>query len=236
MSGSKPSPELVAGLRGLAASRRGAARATSAGGGRVEKAAGAPAEEACELCGAALRPDHRHLLELGERRIVCACEPCWSVRSGEAGYRPVGVRVSWLEGFELPDEAWAALGIPIGLAFFIRTGRPERAVALYPSPAGTTEAEIEAEAWQRLERLNPVLGGLEPDCEAFVVDRTGPEHRYAIAPIDDCYRLVGMIKASWEGISGGPGPARAVVSFFAELRGRAATPGRASGSGSGAMA
>ena len=40
---------------------------------------------------------------------------------------------------------------------------------------------------------------------------------YAIAPIDECYRLVGMIKASWEGISGGAGSEAAIDGFFAEL-------------------
>ena len=41
-----------------------------------------------------------------------------------------------------------------------------------------------------------------------------------IAPIDECYRLVGMIKLSWEGISGGEGPERAVEAFFSHLRER----------------
>ncbi len=73
----------------------------------------------------------------------------------------------------MPDEAWAAFGVPIGLAFFMRTGaaEPGRVVAFYPSPAGATESEIDADAWARLERLNPVLAGLEPDAEALIVDR-----------------------------------------------------------------
>ena len=83
----------------------------------------ADADEWCELCGAGLPPDHRHLIHLDERRLLCACETCWSVRSGEAAFRPAGVRTEWLADFELPDEAWASFGIPIGLAFFMRTGR-----------------------------------------------------------------------------------------------------------------
>ena len=46
----------------------------------------------------------------------------------------------------------------------------------------------------------------------------GEPRQHAIAPIDDCYRLVGMIKASWEGISGGTGPELEIAQFFAELR------------------
>ena len=40
-----------------------------------------------------------------------------------------------------------------------------------------------------------------------------------IALIDECYRLVGMIKLSWEGISGGEAE-WAVDAFFTHLRER----------------
>lgn len=207
--------DLVSGLRGL--TRRGAAasprpRADGAG------ATGAEAEEHCELCGASLPPDHRHLLHLDERRMLCACETCWSTRSGEPAFRPAGVRTAWLDDFDLPDEAWAAFQIPIGLAFFMLTGEPERVYAFYPSPAGATESEIDDAAWAKLRELNPALSDLEPDCEALIVNRMGEPHQHVIAPIDDCYRLVGMIKAGWEGISGGAGPREAIERFFAELR------------------
>lgn len=176
------------------------------------------ADEWCELCGAGLPVDHRHLIHLDERRLLCACETCWSVRSGEAAFRPAGVRTEWLDGFDLPDEAWASFGIPIGLAFFMRTGDPERVVAFYPSPAGATESEIDAGSWQRVRAMNPALERLEPDSEALIVNRMSDPHQHAIAPIDDCYRLVGLIKSSWEGISGGTGPELAIAQFFAELR------------------
>ncbi len=213
--------ELVSGLRGLAGRSRGRRpgqpRQESNGG---PPRAGAEGEEHCELCGAALPPDHRHLIELAERRIVCACETCWSTRSGDATYRPAGVRVVWLDDLELPDEAWAAFNVPIGLAFFMRTGaegEARRVVAFYPSPAGATESEIDAEAWARLERINPELENLEPDAEAMIVDRLTETRRAVIAPIDECYKLVGMIRVSWEGLSGGEGPARAIDAFFDQL-------------------
>ena len=41
-----------------------------------------------------------------------------------------------------------------------------------------------------------------------------------IAPIDECYGLVGAIKVSWEGISGGDAIERAVPTFFERLRQR----------------
>ena len=64
-------------------------------------------------------------------------------------------------------------------------------VALYPSPAGATEPSCTLEAWDELVAANPVLGDLEPDAEALVVNRMAEPPQYAIAPIDRCYELVG---------------------------------------------
>ena len=41
---------------------------------------------------------------------------------------------------------------------------------------------------------------------------------YVIAPIDRCYALVGTVKASWQGISGGSEMEQAIAGFFADLR------------------
>lgn len=211
--------DLVGGLKRLAdrpiASKRARPPAPKLGNA---PSSAADADEWCELCGAGLPTDHRHLIHLDERRLLCACETCWSVRSGEAAFRPAGVRTEWLDDFDLPDEAWASFSIPIGLAFFMRTGDPERVVAFYPSPAGATESEIDSGSWDRVRDLNPALGRLEPDSEALIVNRMSDPHQHAIAPIDDCYRLVGLIKSNWEGISGGSGPETAIAQFFAELR------------------
>ena len=223
LAGARRRADLVSGLRRLAAEpkarRYGPTAAPSDLSGFGERRLGqADSDEVCELCGAGIPADHRHLIHLDERRLLCACETCWSVRSGEPAFRPAGVRTEWLEGFDLPDEAWASFGIPIGLAFFMITGEPERVVAFYPSPAGATESEIEPGSWDRLVALNPALGRLEPDSEALIVNRMNDRHAHAIAPIDECYRLVGMIKSEWEGISGGEGPELAIERFFAELR------------------
>jgi len=219
--------DLVGGMRRLAAGPAAPSRpAPKIGTGPISLA---DADEWCELCGAGLPPDHRHLIHLDERRLLCACETCWSVRSGEAAFRPAGVRTEWLEGFDLPDEAWASFNIPVGLAFFMRTGDPDRVVSFYPSPAGATESEIDSGSWERLRALNPALERLEPDSEALIVNRMAEPHQHAIAPIDDCYKLVGLIKSSWEGISGGTGPELAIAQFFAELRVKAVTRAESSG-------
>ena len=119
------------------------------GGGEVKVAvpAGSPSSGAidadhgegghCELCPVGLADDHRHLLHLAERRIVCVCETCWSLHSGDADYRPTGGRTLWLDDFRLDDEAWAAFQIPIGLAFMLRSGLGRRRRdALSLSPPG----------------------------------------------------------------------------------------------------
>jgi hypothetical protein len=205
--------ELVSGLRGLA----GRSRA-----GRPTAPATAAGEEACDLCGTSIPAEHRHLLHLIERRIVCSCEACWAMRAGEGDYRPTGNRTVWLADLELPDDLWAGFQIPIGLAFFMRSTVTECVVAMYPSPAGATESELHFEAWGRMTELNPVLRELEPDIEGLIVNRLISPPVYVIAPIDRCYALTGAIKATWEGISGGTGVEHAVTDFFDGLRTEAA--------------
>ena len=91
-----------------------------------------PLEANCDLCGTSMPEDHRHLLQLDERSIVCVCESCWALRSGDAEYVPTGSRVVWLEDLDLPDDLWARFQIPIGLAFFLRTAG--RRGGLLPEP------------------------------------------------------------------------------------------------------
>ena len=188
-------------------------------------AAPAPArhvtEEACELCGLGISEEHKHLIHLDERRIVCTCATCWSIRSGDAEFRPVGNRRLWLDELRISDEQWAAFGIPIGLAFFMLSSVTGGVIALYPSPAGATESELDLRAWASLCEANPELE-LEPDTEALIVNRLGDEPQQMIAPIDAAYGLVGVVKASWEGITGGAGVPAAVSGYLEELRARPA--------------
>jgi hypothetical protein len=183
---------------------------------------GTGAQERCDLCNTTLPDDHRHMLHLVDRRIVCTCEACWALHSGDAEYRPTGKRTLWLDGFDCGDEVWAAFQVPIGLAFFMRSTVTESVVAFYPSPAGATESELTLEAWEALVRANPVLEQLEPDAEALVVNRLSQPAEYVVLPIDQCYALVGLIKSRWEGISGGGAIETAVPQFFAAIRERSA--------------
>jgi hypothetical protein len=174
--------------------------------------------ERCDLCGTEVPGGHRHLLQLEERQILCSCESCFALRSGDPELRPTGRRVVWLEDFDLADEIWAGFRIPIGLAFLFRSSVAGQVVALYPSPAGATESELELGSWGELVAANPILETLEPDAEALIVNRLADPRQFAIAPIDRCYALVGLVKLRWEGINGGVGLAGAIAEFFDALR------------------
>ncbi len=211
--------DLVSGLRGLARAGSSASRPEPS----------SPDVEVCDLCGISVPEDHRHLLHLAERRIVCSCEACWAMRSGEGDYRPTGNRTVWLPDLNLPDDVWAGFQIPIGLAFFMNSTVTGCVVAMYPSPAGATESELHFESWHRMTELNPALGELEPDIEGLIVNRLSDPPVHVIAPIDRCYALTGAVKSTWEGISGGTGVEGAVTRFFAELHEQALkTPAGAS--------
>jgi Family of unknown function (DUF5947) len=186
-------------------------------GGRPASNGRAAGEENCDLCGNGIDADHRHVLHLTERRILCVCESCMAMRSGDPELRPTGTRVLLLDHLDLSDELWARFAIPIGLAFFLRDSAAGGVVALYPSPAGATESELDLDAWNELVVANPELMTLEADAEALIVNRMSDPPRHAVAPIDECYRLVGMIKVSWDGISGGEGPQQAIDEFFSQL-------------------
>jgi hypothetical protein len=187
-----------------------------------------PPRESCDLCATPLARRHRHLWEVPQRRLVCACDPCAVLFAGEARqrYRAVPEQVRYLEGFELPQELWEGLLVPVGMVFFIREEGPtdgSRVVARYPSPAGATESSLELEAWRELEARNPILRRMEPEVEALLVNRVGRARDHFLAPIDRCYELVGLIRAGWRGLSGGSELWRSVEQFFAELRRQAVT-------------
>ncbi|WP_249010863.1 DUF5947 family protein [Conexibacter sp. DBS9H8] len=214
----------VSGLRALMQGEAPGVRPDARSGRPGHALAGpAPLSACCELCGGRIEDQHRHLIALVPRQIICTCEACWGMRSGEGDYRPVGSRTLWLGELQLPDDLWARFQIPIGLAFFMHSTVTACVVAMYPSPVGATESELHFSAWNEMTERNPLLASLEPDIEALIVNRLSEPAQSVIAPIDRCYELTGTIKAHWEGISGGAGVAEAVAAFFTRLRREART-------------
>ena len=185
----------------------------------------AEAQERCELCGAAIAPEHRHLLEVSTRELMCTCRACSILFASEAAsegrYRLVGDRRLRVEDLELDDAAWEELRLPVELAFFFRNSAEGRVQAYYPSPMGPTESLLGLGAWSELEDANPVLRTLQTDIEALLVNRVRGARGHWIVPIDDCYALVGLIRTRWRGLTGGTEVWEAIARFFEELDRRA---------------
>lgn len=119
--------------------------------------------------------------------------------------------------------------IPIEMAFFFKNGASGKVVAFYPGPAGATESLLSLDTWSDIERENPALREMEPDVEALLANRVGATRgvaaEYYIVPIDECFKLVGLIRLHWRGLSGGTEVWREVGKFFASLKERAETSG-----------
>ena len=93
-------------------------------------------------------------------------------------------------------------------------------MALYPSPAGATESLLPLEAWQQIVENNPILKQMQPDVEALLVNRTHETRDYYYVSIDECYKLVGLIRSHWRGLSGGTEVWKEIGRFFARLKER----------------
>jgi hypothetical protein len=190
----------------------------------------APAER-CELCGLEIPHDHEHMVEIANRKLLCSCNACAILFSGQASprYRRVPRDVRWLKNFAMSEAQWESLSVPINLAFFFYSTPAGRVGAFYPSPAGPTESLLPLESWEDLLTANPVLGKMQPDVEALLVNRVGDDHNYYLVPIDKCYELVGLIRLKWAGLSGGTEVWREITRFFNELKQRSAPGASAHG-------
>ncbi|CAA9518479.1 MAG: Uncharacterized protein MSMEG_2717 [uncultured Solirubrobacteraceae bacterium] len=202
----------------------GSRLARLAQGATVREAAPGPAAapvEQCDLCAAVVPPAHRHLVDVNDRRLLCACRPCALLFDSEAAggghLRLVPTRRRKLEGFVLDDAQWERLRIPVEMAFFFHSTPAERVSAFYPSPAGPTECLLELEAWTELESANPVLSEMTPDVEALLVNRARGTRDHWLVPIDDCYELVGLIRTRWRGFGGGEEVWAGIDGFFEDL-------------------
>ncbi len=178
-----------------------------------------PAVERCELCGAPIAADHRHVLELATRDVKCACRPCGLLFERTEKLRLIGTEVFAADEVELP---WEELRLPVDIAFFVRSTAAERMQSFYPGPMGATESLLTFAAWTALEDANPVMRTLQPDVEALLADRARGRRRHWIVPIDDCFALVGQIRTQWRGVTGGGAVWDGIARFFDDLDRRAA--------------
>jgi hypothetical protein len=186
-----------------------------------------PPQERCDLCSAPVRTVHQHLLDPASRALVCACEACAILFSTSTSkFRRVPRNVRLIRKFQAPDPLWEDLAIPINMAYFYHDSIAGRAKASYPSPAGAVESLLSMAAWTELVAMNPILATIEPDVECLLANRLGvtsgiSEAEYFLLPIDECYKLVGLIRTHWRGLSGGTEVWQEVAQFFGGLRERA---------------
>ncbi len=87
-----------------------------------------------------------------------------------------------------------------------------------PSPAGPIESLLGLDAWQAIVDDNPRLGDLQPEVEALLVNRLWGRHLHYLVPIDECYRLSGLIRLHWRGLSGGSEVWEEVGRYFERLK------------------
>lgn len=184
----------------------------------------------CELCSKDLDSVHEHLLERSTRQIVCSCEPCAILFSGHESVRFLRIprRSRMLMDFQMTDLEWESLMLPINLAFFYQDSAAGKVLAMYPSPAGATESLLSLESWTEIVSKNPKLQRMEPDVEALLVNRMGAAKEYFLVPIDECYRLVGLIRTHWRGLSGGNEVWKQMREFFSQLKVKCGHPEAAS--------
>lgn len=193
--------------------------------------------ERCELCGDGIGDDHRHLVDTKARNLMCACRGCYllfvSEGAGGGHYRAVPDRYVAFPGFQLSRAEWDAMQIPVSVAFFFFNSELGRVAAFYPSPAGATESELPLDKWAEIVAVNPELGTLQPDVEAFLVraspERGKPERGEAacyLVPIDVCYELVGHLRRLWRGFDGGSEAHEQLDRFFATVRARCGATAR----------
>ena len=177
-----------------------------------------PQTERCDLCGSALALDHEHLLEYETQKIACSCDECVVLLCGQEGskYLRIPRRIVELPDFAFEVMEWESMMIPIHLAFFLRD-RSARLVAMYPSPAGAVRSQLGMEALERRFAAHSLLSTIHSETEALLVNRSKTESCFLV-PIDECYRLVGLMRMKWRGLSGGAEVWSGIDDFFRELK------------------
>ncbi|GLV55214.1 hypothetical protein KDH_20610 [Dictyobacter sp. S3.2.2.5] len=181
----------------------------------------------CELCGEGLAEQHRHLWERSSHTVRCVCTACSLLMSREGAgagrYLLIPERYLLLEDFVLSDSAWNELLIPVNMAFLVRThaDSDQRLAAFYPGPAGATESLLDESQWLPLQYDNPLLAEIRPEVEALLIQRITAPYRYYLVPIDSCYQLVGLIRRSWRGFSGGATVWQDINTYFETIQAKA---------------
>ncbi|MEU4249036.1 DUF5947 family protein [Amycolatopsis sp. NPDC026612] len=180
-------------------------------------------QERCELCGTPVAARHGHVVDTGRRGLLCSCRACFLLftrcPTGEVRYRAVPERYLWDPRRPLARLGWRGLGIPARFAFFVHFGT--RVTAFQPGPAGAAETTLPPGLWAELAAAHPLLATAEPDVEGIVFRGGERGTDCFLVPVDECYRLAGVVRRYWTGGDGGPEMHERVGELFAEIGQRA---------------
>lgn len=171
--------------------------------------------ERCDLCAEPVPQEHRHLYGTERAELLCACAACAVLFTGDGAgggrYVPVPTR-----RVRLAPVDTGPLGVPVGLVFFVP--RADGTVtAQGPSPAGAMRWEVDAARWAGMCAACPPLATMASEVEALLVNTVrGLDHHW-IVPVDDCFRMVALVRREWRGLAGGGRVWPAVEEFFAQL-------------------
>jgi hypothetical protein len=178
-------------------------------------------EEHCELCASDISNEHQHLIVPGNLNCICSCDACALLFDSQTGnkFRRIPKGAQWLKDFAISDSQWQNLELPVELVFIYKNSLSQARIALYPSPAGAMESFVSAENWTDLTASNPSIRSLKDDVEALLINRKGDIREYYRAPIDECFKLVGILRTSWHGFGGGPEVWKKIDLFFEKMKG-----------------
>lgn len=182
--------------------------------------------ERCDICGTPVGERHRHVLQREPRELLCSCGPCALLFTDPAAsggrMQTVPERVLVDRSAPLAEAKWTALGVPVALAFVTYDSMRAQRLAFYPSPAGPVRSEVTSEAWERFASDLPLAREVHPDVEALLVrGGRGAAAECLLAPIDECYALVGAVRVQWRGFDGGDDVRRTLDGIFERLGARA---------------
>ncbi len=172
------------------------------------------------MCARPISAEHSHVVNVESRAILCACRPCYLLftHDGAGKHRAIPSRYVHVPALVGGQAWWDSAGIPVRMAFVFTNSELGTPVAFYPSPAGATECLLALESWNQLLADNPSVADLLPDVEALLLNLSDNRLEGFLVPIDDCYRLVGLVRLHWKGFDGGTEAWREIDAFFNELR------------------
>jgi hypothetical protein len=189
------------------------------------KPAASPLHEqpvACDLCGAPAAEEHPHLFDVEARALKCVCQACGLVMRTSERLRRVPERVTRVRTLGSDDAAWARLGLPVGLAFFVRRSGGDEVEVHYPGMVGTVTSSVPLDVWREVASGHPAIADLAEEVEALVVNRIEGAREHWIVGIDRAFELAGRVRATWRGFTGGEEVRAELSRYFLALTGETA--------------